>query len=414
EREREREKNKKAARKPTHTHETSSVTYPPIPPPFPPFIVVHTTLCGPPRLFILFFLLLSLLDSACSFPSALSHVFFFPPPPASLALSLPLRPVGPYLLPEYNHPVPLHSIIAHAPHIHHHHPPITALSTALPPLQPPDSFLLPSSTPLRHCSPAPKRALTLFTIHGGKTPFLSLQPGDGVPFNSIHICLLSRPFALLQAVFFFSYHTPWHHERLRTATKPICKSPTHTPLTDSQHSTLDIPHRSHSNQQLNAANMDNEHQAQHSEQSHLPPHIERSQSSSSSSSVDHEHDEHQIHQPTPIRPRLPSRKSSGPLVVPRDSSAVGPIDAEFGPDDVRAMSPRRTSEDIEALGREAREELKRHAKALQDSLLTIFNRIEAVREEHDKLDNNNKFLQKYIGDLMTTSKITAAPSKGKK
>ncbi|KAK2049061.1 hypothetical protein LZ31DRAFT_457909 [Colletotrichum somersetense] len=160
--------------------------------------------------------------------------------------------------------------------------------------------------------------------------------------------------------------------------------------------------------------MDNEHQEQHSEQSHLPPHIERSHSSSSSSSVDHEHDEHRIHQPTPIRPRLPSRKSSGPLVVPRDSSAVGPIDAEFGPDDVRAMSPRRTSEDIEALGREAREELKRHAKALQDSLLTIFNRIEAVREEHDKLDNNNKFLQKYIGDLMTTSKITAAPTKGKK
>jgi hypothetical protein len=56
----------------------------------------------------------------------------------------------------------------------------------------------------------------------------------------------------------------------------------------------------------------------------------------------------------------------------------------------------------------------RHAKALQDSLLTIFNRIEAVREEHDKLDNNNKFLQKYIGDLMSTSKITATSSQRKK
>ncbi len=32
---------------------------------------------------------------------------------------------------------------------------------------------------------------------------------------------------------------------------------------------------------------------------------------------------------------------------------------------------------------------RRHAKALQDSLLTIFNRIEAVQEEHDKLDNHN-------------------------
>ena len=56
----------------------------------------------------------------------------------------------------------------------------------------------------------------------------------------------------------------------------------------------------------------------------------------------------------------------------------------------------------------------RHAKALQDSLVTLFNRIEAVKEEHDKLDNHNKFLQKYIGDLMSTSKITASSSRVKK
>ncbi len=55
-----------------------------------------------------------------------------------------------------------------------------------------------------------------------------------------------------------------------------------------------------------------------------------------------------------------------------------------------------------------------HAKALQDSLIDIFNRIEAVRQEHDKLDSNNKFLQKYIGDLMSTSKITASTSRAKK
>lgn len=56
----------------------------------------------------------------------------------------------------------------------------------------------------------------------------------------------------------------------------------------------------------------------------------------------------------------------------------------------------------------------RHAKALQDSLLALFHRIEAVKEEHNKLDNNNKFLQKYIGDLMSTSKITAPSSRQKK
>lgn len=65
-----------------------------------------------------------------------------------------------------------------------------------------------------------------------------------------------------------------------------------------------------------------------------------------------------IHAPVPTRPRLLSRKSSGPMVIPRDSD-VGPVDIQFGPDDVRAMSPRRSSEDIEAMGREAREELKR-------------------------------------------------------
>ncbi|KAM5347694.1 hypothetical protein ACJ41O_007518 [Fusarium nematophilum] len=143
-----------------------------------------------------------------------------------------------------------------------------------------------------------------------------------------------------------------------------------------------------------------------------PHHIARSNSSSSTSPSDNS--EPVLHQPVPVRPGLPTRKSSGPLVVPRDSSAVGPLEPDFGPDDVRAMSPRRTSEDLDKIGKAAREEMRRHAKALQDSLLTIFNRIEAVREEHDKLDNNNKFLQKYIGDLMSTSKITASGSQRKK
>ncbi|KAG5955980.1 hypothetical protein E4U13_006806 [Claviceps humidiphila] len=148
--------------------------------------------------------------------------------------------------------------------------------------------------------------------------------------------------------------------------------------------------------------------------------IERSDSSASTAATSDNTDVETtasvpvIHQPIPTRPRLPSRKSSGPLAVPRDSLAVGPNDAEFGPDDVRAMSPRRSSEDIDRMGKEAREELQRHAKLLQESLITIFNRIEAVREEHDKLDSNNKFLQKYIGDLMSSTKITATGSLGKK
>lgn len=146
-----------------------------------------------------------------------------------------------------------------------------------------------------------------------------------------------------------------------------------------------------------------------------PHSIERSDSSASSSGSDVvDSDDSVIHQPVPMRPRLPSRRSSGPLIVPRDSSDVGPVECNFGPDDVRAMSPRRTSEDIDKIGKAAREEMKRHAQALQESLITIFNRIEAVREEHDKLDNHNRFLQRYIGELMSTSKITASGSRNKK
>lgn len=66
-----------------------------------------------------------------------------------------------------------------------------------------------------------------------------------------------------------------------------------------------------------------------------------------------------MHAPIPTRPRLVTRKSSGTLIVPRDSTEVGPVEHEYEADDVRAMSPRRTSEDLENLGREAREELHR-------------------------------------------------------
>ncbi|KAI8664674.1 hypothetical protein NCS57_00509500 [Fusarium keratoplasticum] len=157
--------------------------------------------------------------------------------------------------------------------------------------------------------------------------------------------------------------------------------------------------------------MANEGETQSVGHSDQPHPIARSDSSTSTSPSDH--NEPIIHQRIPQRPPLPTRKSSGPLVVPRDSSAVGPIEPNFGPDDVRAVSPRRTSEELDKIGKEAREEMRRHADALQDSLLAIFSRIEAVREEHDKLDNNNKVLQKYISDLTSTSEITASGSQRK-
>jgi len=143
------------------------------------------------------------------------------------------------------------------------------------------------------------------------------------------------------------------------------------------------------------------------------PHSPPTATSSSSSSVHEDRD----HYPEALqRPKLKSRKSSGTIIVPREHPRVELKEGEetFDEDDARAMSPRRSSQDLEKMSADAKDQLSEHSKILQKSLLEIFNRIEAVKEEHDKLDNNNKFLQKYIGDLMSTSKITASGSGSRK
>ncbi|KAJ5095755.1 hypothetical protein NUU61_005111 [Penicillium alfredii] len=92
------------------------------------------------------------------------------------------------------------------------------------------------------------------------------------------------------------------------------------------------------------------------------------------------------------RPRMASRKPRG---IP--------------PDDARAMSPRRNSADLERLGKEARQTLQEQAKALQSSLQALAERIDAVKSDHDKLENENKILQDYIGGLtrnMTKGEMT--------
>lgn len=50
----------------------------------------------------------------------------------------------------------------------------------------------------------------------------------------------------------------------------------------------------------------------------------------------------------------------------------------------------------------------RQAKALQSSLQALAERIDAVKSDHDKLENENKILQDYIGGLtrnMTKSEM---------
>lgn len=87
-----------------------------------------------------------------------------------------------------------------------------------------------------------------------------------------------------------------------------------------------------------------------------PPKMDRSDSSSGDDNASPP-----VPAPSFNRPRLPSRKSSGTIIVPRDSiEAREPHHVQYEMDD-GAMSPRRTTEDIEALGKQARDELRMYA-----------------------------------------------------
>lgn len=103
-------------------------------------------------------------------------------------------------------------------------------------------------------------------------------------------------------------------------------------------------------------------------------------------------------------------RSSGDMVE-RGRSPV--VEREvYGEDDARSMSPRRNSEELEKIGKEAKATLEQQAKTLQSGLLALLDRVDKVREEHDKLEGENRFLQEYIGSLMATSKITGDPGAG--
>lgn len=53
----------------------------------------------------------------------------------------------------------------------------------------------------------------------------------------------------------------------------------------------------------------------------------------------------------------------------------------------------------------------RQARTLQSSLAALAERIDEVRQDHDKLESENKFLQDYIGGLtrtMSKSELTSS------
>ena len=102
------------------------------------------------------------------------------------------------------------------------------------------------------------------------------------------------------------------------------------------------------------------------------------------------------------RPRLGSRKSSGTMIVSRDAPTTV-VDDEFEEDDVRAMSPRRSSQEVDRLGEAARKDLVEQAKELQTSLQAIIDRVETVKSEHEKLEGGNKFLQSYVSTIHSSA-----------
>lgn len=95
------------------------------------------------------------------------------------------------------------------------------------------------------------------------------------------------------------------------------------------------------------------------------------------------------------RPKLGSRKSSGTMIVSRDH-APEVVEPEIEEGDVRTMSPRRNSAEVDKLGEEARRDLIEQARVLQTSLQAIVDRVEEVKSEHEKLEGGNKFLQSYV------------------
>lgn len=63
------------------------------------------------------------------------------------------------------------------------------------------------------------------------------------------------------------------------------------------------------------------------------------------------------------------------------------------------MSPRRNAVEVQKLEAGVRRSLQEHAQTLQSSLAALAQRVDEVRQDHDKLETENRFLQEYIGGL---------------
>jgi len=103
------------------------------------------------------------------------------------------------------------------------------------------------------------------------------------------------------------------------------------------------------------------------------------------------------------------------MIVPRDQNANSDAaPEEYPPDDARAMSPRRGSEETEAMEATTRANLREKARQTQLNLLEIAESIELVRQNHQSLQRQNEMLQDYIGGLTRSMSKTDNKLPGKK
>ncbi|KAL9629915.1 MAG: hypothetical protein Q9204_005008 [Flavoplaca sp. TL-2023a] len=112
------------------------------------------------------------------------------------------------------------------------------------------------------------------------------------------------------------------------------------------------------------------------------------------------------------RPKIMSRKSSGTIIVPREAPTQAPPQ-DFPPDDARAMSPRRSSEETDKMLVNARQSIERRAQDMQSGLEAIATQIETVSKNCESLDKQNQALQDAIGDMTRSLSRESLTSKKK-
>ncbi|KAL8970459.1 MAG: hypothetical protein Q9183_001518 [Haloplaca sp. 2 TL-2023] len=110
------------------------------------------------------------------------------------------------------------------------------------------------------------------------------------------------------------------------------------------------------------------------------------------------------------RPKMTSRKSSDTMIIPRDAPTVAPK-KEFPPDDARAMSPRRSIEETDKIGGDAKSFIVQEQLNKQTALADLRTKVDSIRENADNLDSNNQAIQGAIGEMTRSLSNQSLPSK---